>query len=270
MSGVKAKDARAVVTGAGSGIGAATALRFAGKGAHVIAVDIDGASAEATAQACRVGGAASAGAYVCDVADAAAVDALAAGVQAEHGPVDILVNNAGVGVAGPFLDYGSEDWEWLRSINLDGVVSGCRAFGAGMVERGRGHVVNVASGAGYIPNRNMAAYCATKSAVIMFSQCLRADWRSAGVGVSVICPGVINTPIARHSRMVGAMTAKQEVAVKRMRMGHSPDLVAKAIVNAAEQNHDIVPVGFESTLAFRLLRFAPGPVQGLLARAQLI
>jgi NADP-dependent 3-hydroxy acid dehydrogenase YdfG len=262
---VKPKDARVLITGAGSGIGAATALRYAKQGAHVIAVDIDGDSAQATAGTCgAVGHPASA--YVCDVADAEAMLALAE----EVGEVDVLVNNAGVGVAGPFLESSLEDWEWLRSINIDGVVHGVRAFAPGMLERRHGHVVNIASGAAYIPHRSLAAYCTSKAAVLMLSQCLRADWAGRKVGVSVICPGVIDTPIAKNTRMVGRAERRRSQAVGALRMGHSPDLVAKAIVNAASKNHDIVPVGIESQLAFRLLRLAPGPIQGLVARAEVI
>jgi 2-hydroxycyclohexanecarboxyl-CoA dehydrogenase len=257
------RDARAVITGAGSGIGAATARRFAREGARVVAVDIDGESAAATAEEC--GGAA----YVCDVADAEAVTALAGQVEAEQGPVDVLVNNAGVGVAGPFLDGGLEDWTWLRSINIDGVAHGCLAFGPAMLERGHGHVVNIASGAAYIPNRNLAAYCASKAAVKMLSQCLRADWRAAGVGVSVICPGVIATPIAANTRYRGAAVSKRERAIRGLGMGHSPDLVARAIVDAVRRNRDVVPVGIESTIAYKLLRGAPQPIQNLVARTGL-
>jgi short-subunit dehydrogenase len=206
--------------------------------------------------------------FECDVADAEAVRELAGAVERDVGPVDVLVNNAGVGVGGAFLETSVEDWDWLRSINLDGVAYGCYAFGPAMVARGRGHVVNVASGSAYIPNRSMAAYCATKAGVFSFSQCLRADWAGIGIGVSVICPGLINTPIASRSRMYGRLAGRQERIVRAFRFGHSPDLVAKAIARAVERNQAIVPVGLESTFAYRVLRLAPAPLQGLLARAQ--
>jgi NAD(P)-dependent dehydrogenase (short-subunit alcohol dehydrogenase family) len=260
------RGTRAVVTGAGSGIGKATALRIAGAGADVVCVDIDGQAADATATAC-LESAVDARSYVCDVADADAVIGLAGKVADECGPVDLLVNNAGVGVAGAFLDNSLDDWRWLRSINLDGVVHGCHAFGPAMVERGGGHVVNIASGAAYTPQSFMAAYCASKAAVVMFSQCLRADWGRHGVGVSAICPGLIKTPIPKNTRMVGAMAARRERAERIFRFGHSPDLVAKAIIRAAEKNQDVVPVGFESAIGYRVLRFAPGSVQALLAKA---
>lgn len=268
MSGVKIRDARVVVTGAGSGIGQATALRCAALGAADVAcVDIDGERAAATAEACREAGAA-ASPWTCDVADADAVADLAASVEAE-GEVDVLVNNAGVGIGGPFLEASTDDWDWLMGINLDGVAYGCRSFGPAMVQRGRGHVVNIASGAAYMMNRDMAAYCASKAAVVAFSRCLRADWAGSGVGVSVICPGVINTPIPSATRMFGPLAGSQESIQRRFRFGHSPEIVAKAIVKAAEKDHAVVPVGLESELAYRLLPFVPGPVQALMTRTSL-
>jgi 2-hydroxycyclohexanecarboxyl-CoA dehydrogenase len=257
---VRIDGARVLVTGAGSGIGRATALRCAGSGAQVVAVDINAESAEATARECR------GISHECDVSDAQAVRAMAD----EFGDVDVLVNNAGVGVGGPFLEAGIEDWHWLRGVNLDGVLYGCHLFGARMVARRHGHIVNVASGAGYTPSRNMAMYCASKAAVISLSQCLRADWHGSGVGVSVICPGLINTPIPSHTRMVGPLVDKQERILRTFRRGHSPDLVAKAIVGAVEHNRELVPVGIEASLAYGFTRLAPGAVRGLLARAQLI
>ena len=259
---------RVVVTGAGSGIGAATARRYAGLGADVVCVDIDGDRAEETAAVCRERGP-GAHAFACDVSDADAVHALAEDVEGDVGPVDVLVNNAGVGIAGPFLEAGVDDWDWLMGVNLDGVAYGCRAFGAPMVRRGSGHIVNVASGAAYIMSRDMAAYCASKAAVVALSRCLRAEWAKDGVGVSVVCPGVINTPIASATRMFGALADRQERLARAFRFGHPPGLVAKAIVRAAERDQEVVPVGFESALAYRMLPFVPAPVQSLFTRSSL-
>ena len=260
------KRARVVITGAGSGIGRATALRCAAHGAEVIAVDINPVSARQTADECIKAGAKHAEERIADVADKAAVQALAEAIESERGPVDVLVNNAGVGIGWPFLEASLDDWDWLRAINIDGVAYGCHAFGGPMVARRRGHVVNVASGAAYIHNRQMAAYCASKAAVLTLSKCLRADWAGSGVGVSAICPGVIDTPIHQATRMYGGLPGQRERIARAFSFGHSPDLVAKAIVRAVEHNHAVVPVGLESEVAYRLLPFVPGPVQGLLAR----
>jgi 2-hydroxycyclohexanecarboxyl-CoA dehydrogenase len=266
MSRVTVTGARVAITGAGSGIGHATALRCARAGAaHLACVDIDEASAQATVAACEELGAGGS-AWRCDVGDAGAVTALAEAIEAESGPVDVLVNNAGVGIGGPFLEASVEDWDWLMGVNLHGVAYGCHAFGARMVQRGRGHVVNVASAAAYVMSRDMAAYCASKAAVLALSRCLRADWAQAGVGVSAICPGVINTPIAERSKMVGELAARQERIARAFRFAHSPDLVARAIVRAVERDQAVVPVGLEAELVYRLLPFVPGPVQGLAAR----
>lgn len=267
MSRFEIEGARVVVTGAGSGIGAATALLCAERGAGAIAsVDIDGEAAELTAERCREAGA-EASAHVCDVADAAAVRELARGIETDSAGVDLLVNNAGVGVAGPFLETEPEDWDWLVGINLNGVAYGCREFGRGMVERGRGAVVNVASGAAYVMNRDMAAYCASKAGVVALSRCLRADWAGAGVSVSVVCPGVINTPIATRTRMYGELASRQQKLAGAFRFGHSPEIVAKAIVRAAEKDQAVVPVGLEAELAYRLLPLVPSPIHNLLTRA---
>lgn len=251
-----------VVTGAGSGIGAATAFRFSRLGATVVAVDINVLAAKATAD----------GAWgddvlvrECDVASREQMNSLAVDVHRTVGPVSLVVNNAGVGTAGTFLDQSQEDWDWLMGINLDGVVNGCRAFGPDMLERRSGHVVNVASGAAWVPNRHMAAYCSSKASVLMFSRCLRADWRASGVGVSVVCPGVINTPIHGNTR-VTMDEADVEKLNKRaewvFRRGHSADKVARAVQSAHRRNRAVVPVGIEAQLA----RVTPDALLGLAAR----
>ena len=138
-----------------------------------------------------------------------------------------------------------------------------------MVQRRRGAVVNVASGAAVALSRDMPAYCASKAAVVALSRCLRADWADAGVGVSAICPGLIATNIATANRMVGPLAGRNEQAQRRMDRGRSPDTVAKAIVRAAERDSELVPVGIDAVIAHRLLPFVPGPIKSRLTRISL-
>lgn len=261
MSGVSSPKV-VVVTGAGSGIGKATAIAYARRGATVVCVDINDVAAKQTASTCGDGSVAA----NCDVGDYEAVAALADQVEAEQGPVDVLVNNAGVGVGGDFLQNTPQDWAWIRSVNLDGVVHGCHAFGRYMVERRHGHVVNVSSGAGYLPSRRLSTYCTTKAGVVMLSQCLRSDWARHGVGVSVICPGVINTPILDATRLRGVSSDERGWFAWGFKHGHSPELVANAIVRAAAKNRGVVPVGLESHAIYHVMRMLPGPVRELVGR----
>ena len=253
-----------LVTGAGSGIGRATALAFAGRGARLVCVDIDVAAAEKSAAACEEAGAPSASAHRVDVADRAALATLADEVDVPG----VLVNNAGVGMSGRFADMNQADWEWIRGVNLDGVVNGCAVFGPRMVEAGRGQVVNLSSGLGYVPTATEPAYVTTKAAVLALSQCLRADWAASGVGVTAVCPGVINTPIIDSTRFLGEAGSpeRRDRTRKVFRRGHRPESVAKAIVAAVERDRAIVPVGIEAKAGWWLHRFAPIAVQQVLAR----
>ncbi|MBV8304858.1 MAG: SDR family NAD(P)-dependent oxidoreductase [Acidimicrobiia bacterium] len=257
-----------LVTGAGSGIGRATALAFAGAGARVLSVDIDRAAAEKTAAECAERGVESVG-YQVDVADCIAVAALADTVHSEHGPLDILVNNAGVGMSARFLDMTLEDWDWIVSINLMGAIYMCKAFGPSMVDRGRGHVVNISSGLGYTPTATEPGYGTTKAAVLAFSRSLRADWQGRGVGVSAICPGVINTPIISHTRFRGDQAAPDRVErVTHLfsKRGHPPEVVAAAVLAAVRENKSVVPVGAESRAGWYISRWAPTRVTDWMAR----
>ena len=200
-------DTLVSITGAGSGIGRETAIAFAREGAEVVVSDIDEATVKDTAaQIAARGGVAHA--YVLDVSDADAVEAFAEQVCAEHGVPDIVVNNAGIGQAGGFLDTPAEQFDRVLDINLGGVVNGCRSFGRRLVERGTGgHIVNVASMAAYAPLQSLSAYCTSKAATYMFSDCLRAELDAAGVGLTTICPGVINTNIINTTRFDARSTA---------------------------------------------------------------
>jgi 2-hydroxycyclohexanecarboxyl-CoA dehydrogenase len=266
-STITLRDGTALVTGAGSGIGRATALALAQEGAAVLCVDLDEGTAKSAAEACRDLGA-EADAYQCDVADGAAMVRLAEQVHADHGPLTLLVNNAGVGMAGGFADMTLEDWAWIRAINLDGVVHGCHAFGPAMLAARRGHIVNMSSGLGYLLHSTEIAYCTTKAAVLAFSRALRADWRRQGVSVSAVCPGVINTPIAGTTRLVGDLDTERARAriQKTFGRGHGADVVAAAVLHAVRADKAVVPAGFEARVGWHLTKLLPQVVQERLGR----
>lgn len=257
-------DTLVSVTGAGSGIGRETALAFAREGAEVVISDIDEATVKDTAaQIAARGGVAHA--YTLDVADADAVERFAEEVSAAHGVPDIVVNNAGVGQAGLFLDTPREQFDRVLDINFGGVVNCCRSFGRRLVDRGTGgHIVNVASMAAYSPQQSMNAYSTSKAAVFMFGDCLRAELDQAGVGLTTVCPGVIDTNIVHTTRFdvpagkqakVEARRAQIEKAFAARRYG--PEKVAKAIVSAVKKNKPIRPVTPEAYFVYGASRLFP-------------
>lgn len=249
------RDKLALVTGAGSGIGRETARALAAKGARVIICDVnDAALADVSSEL----GAQCLLAERVDVSDREAMRAFAGNVHAAHGPLDILINNAGVGISSSVLNTTLEDWDWVIDINLKGVVHGLHFFLPPMVERGqRGHVVNVASLAGYFVSTGLSAYLTTKFAVFGLSEATREDLRGTGIGVSTVCPGVIKTNIVATSRYRGvedtqAMSAHVDATYKKRNYG--PERVAAAIVKAIEHNRNIVPVSPESWLLYYVTR----------------
>ncbi|MEU0340289.1 SDR family oxidoreductase [Streptomyces bobili] len=258
-----------LVTGAGSGIGRATAFAFAEAGARVIAVDRDTESASRTAELARVVGAANAWAETADVSDEQAMEKLAAKVLAEHGVVDVLVNNAGIGMSGPFLETTAEDWRKVLDVNLWGVIHGCRLFGRQMADRGQGgHIVNTASAAAFQPSKSLPAYSASKAAVLMLSECLRAELAGRDIGVTAICPGLVNTNITSTAAFVGVDAEEERRRQKRSaRMyglrNYPPEKVASAILRAVVRNEAVVPVTPEAKVSHALSRLAPGVLRRL-------
>lgn len=258
-----------VVTGAASGIGRATALAFAAAGARVVAVDRDGEGAARTAETARRAGATGAWAETVDVGDGQAVEQLAERVAAEHGVVDVLVNNAGTGVSGDFMDTSVEEWRKVLDVNLWGVIHGCRTFGRQMAERGQGgHIVNTASAIAFQPSRALPAYATSKAAVLMLSECLRAELAGQGIGVSAICPGVVDTNITATTRFAGTDTAeekrRQDRTAKLYGMrNYPPEKVAAAVLRAVVRDEAVVPVTPEAHGARLLSRVSPGAARAL-------
>lgn len=257
-------DTLVAVTGAASGIGRATALAFAHHGADVVISDVNGEGLEETARLVASAGG-KAYPYTVDVADAAAVEAFADQVCAEHGVPDVVVNNAGVGHAGFFLDTPAEEFDRVLDINFGGVVNGCRSFGRRLVDRGvGGHIVNVASMASYTPVNVMNAYCTSKAAVFMFSDCLRAELDSFGIGLTTICPGFISTNIVDTTRFSLAQGRHDDVEVLRGRAQkgfsvrkYGPEKVADAIVDAVRTNRAIRPVAPEARFVYGVAHALP-------------
>lgn len=257
----------ALVTGAGAGIGRATAVELARSGARkIVLADRDVAAARETADAVRAA-CAEAAVYQVDVSDEAAMNELAARVRDEHGVVDILVNNAGIGMAGRFLETSSANWENIMGVNVHGVISGSRAFGAQMVERGEGGtIINVASAAAYLPSKSMVAYSTTKAAVLALSESLRADFADEGISVTAVCPGFVNTNIAKNTIYAGMSADQQERARGKAdaayrRRNFTPEATAKAIVKSVKTAPAVLPIAAESRIGYAMRRISPGAIR---------
>ncbi|MFJ8446696.1 SDR family oxidoreductase [[Kitasatospora] papulosa] len=258
-----------LVTGAASGIGRAAALSFAQAGARVVAVDRDAEGVARTAETARLAGAPAAWAETVDVGDERAMEELAEKIAADRGVVDVLVNNAGIGLSGSFLDTTSEDWRNVLDVNLWGVIHGCRIFGRQMADRGQGgHIVNIASAAAYQPSRALAAYSTSKAAVLMLSECLRAELAERSIGVSAVCPGFVATGITGTARFTGTDAAEQQRLRKRTTRLYSirnypPEKVARAILEAVMHNRAVVPVTPEARGARLLSQISPRMVRAV-------
>ena len=191
----------AIVTGGGSGIGRATARRLVAGGYDVAVADLDLAAAEATDGALAV---------QVDIADTVAVRSMVSTVEQRLGPVDVLVNNAGFDRIGPFIDSDEALWDRLLAVNLKGPIACSHAVLPGMIERGGGRIICVASDAGRVGSSGEVVYSATKGGVIAFAKALAREVARHGILVNCIAPGPTDTPFLRgfggNERILDAMT----------------------------------------------------------------
>jgi NAD(P)-dependent dehydrogenase (short-subunit alcohol dehydrogenase family) len=249
------RDKIAVVTGGASGIGRALCVELARRGAQVVVADLNATGASGVAEGI-VGSGGRAEVQPVDVTSADAVEALVAGVVAAHGRIDYLFNNAGIAVGGEERDVTLIDWQRVFAVNLWGVVHGVRAAYPRMVQRGVGHIVNTASVAGLTPAPLQTSYVASKHAVVGLSCALRIEAAALGVRVSVVCPGLIDTPILRTTEVRGMDREdllRLVAAVKAM----TPAACAHVILRGVEKNKPIIVVTWLGYVIWWLTRLSP-------------
>ncbi|QLY30278.1 SDR family NAD(P)-dependent oxidoreductase [Nocardia huaxiensis] len=253
----RSHGARAVVTGAGSGIGRAFALELAARGGEVLCADIDKERADETVRLIERTHGRAAHAFFCDVAKRDDVERLAA--RAEEifgGPPTLVVNNAGVGIGGkPVGEIGFGDWEWALGINLWGVVHGCEIFAPRLRAAGRGGIVNVASAAGFAAAPGMAVYNTSKAAVLSLSETMAAELAGSGVAVTVLCPTFVKTNVVADGRIT---SGSSRLAEGLMRMsGFSPERVARGTLDAHDHGRLYVLPQWDARLVWQLKRTFP-------------
>ncbi len=228
----------AIITGAGSGIGAAIAIAMAHHGARVYIAERDEKTGSAIAEkVCAAGGKA---AFVpLDVSNEAGCRACAKRVLDEHGGADILVNNAGIGAIGNVLSTKEEDLDRLWKVNVKGVMYMTQAFLPAMVERKKGSIVNIASIGGIVGVKDRFAYCATKFAVVGMTKCVAIDFAESKVRCNAICPGRVETPWVsqRISEYPDPKKAYDEMAATQAlkRMGTPEEVAAAAVYLASDE-----------------------------------
>jgi NAD(P)-dependent dehydrogenase (short-subunit alcohol dehydrogenase family) len=250
----------AIVTGGGSGIGAAIVRALVARGSTVVIADVDEAAATALAaevNAARPGAVSTA---VVDVTDAAAVAGLVARVADEHGSLDLMFNNAGIAVAGLVDRLTMRHWDRVIDVNLKGVVHGIHAAYPVMLRQGHGHIINTASLAGLVPAPGLAPYVATKHAVVGMSLSLRAEAAGRGVKVSAVCPGFVDTPLLGRVNpgLPEADTGAGAAALERL-LGklYEADLLAQDVLRGVEQNRALIVAPRSARTAWRMSRYAP-------------
>lgn len=261
----------AIVTGGGSGIGAAISRALGARGDTVVVADIDGASAQRVAD--EVGGSAA----KVDVRDGAAVQALVDETVRDHGRLDLMFNNAGIGVGGDATELTTAHWDRIIDINLRGVTNGIAAAYPVMAKQRSGHIINTASIAGLIPSPFMAPYVATKHAVLGLSLALRGEAKAYGVKVLAVCPGWTDTPILDSTgpddlpKPSMAQDGGVRETAEKMGKLYSPEALAQDVLEAIAKDKAVLVVPGKFRVMWRLARLTPtgfAAMTGAIARRE--
>ena len=249
----------AIVTGAGSGIGAALTRALTRAGAHVVCADLDGEAAARVAGSAP--GPGSARAVTLDVADASAVQDLVSATARDAGRLDLMFNNAGITFGGETEELSLAQWDAIIDVNIRGVVHGVAAAYPLMVEQGHGHIVNTASMGGLMAAGLITSYVMTKHAVVGLSLALRSEAAAKGVGVTVLCPSAVDTPILDKGH-VGRFHGRDfYLKGQGVRRPLDPVAFAEQSLAAIAADRAMLVTPRTARIAWRLGRWAPGFVQ---------
>ncbi len=249
----------AVVTGAASGIGQATACLLAAEGARLAITDVDSKGLEQTAEKIRAAGG-EVTTYLVDVANKDAVYAFADQIAADMGGADIVLNNAGVAQMARVEDLTYEDFEWVMNIDFWGMVYGTKAFLPQLQAKGGGHILNVSSIFGMISVPTQAAYNSAKFAIRGFTEALRLELKDTDISVSSIHPGGIKTNIVRNARFLQSTSVgEREEAVSGFdKLARTtPEKAAQTIVKGIKKNKPRILIGFDARLVDWTQRLLP-------------
>ena len=253
------KNKTAAVTGAASGIGRMLAVNLADEGCNLALADIDGAGLQETTA--LVGAGVNVSTHIVDVSKRDQVFGFAEEAARRHGGIDIVINNAGVAL-GDFLEtVPLEDFEWLMGINFWGVVYGTMAFLPYLKKQPEGHIVNVSSINGIMPNPNNGPYCSAKFAVKGYTETLAQEMHGTNIRVSCVHPGGIKTNIAKNARVNRAMYSLSKEKAQRLYEDElfrtTADDAAKTIITGIKRNRRRILIGTDAKVLDLLTRFFP-------------
>jgi short-subunit dehydrogenase len=261
-------DGVAVVTGAGSGIGRALALRLVEMGSAVALADMDEAGLMETA-ALLSGKRAAATTHVVDVADEEAMRRFADDVVARHGRVTLLINNAGVALFGNFEEIALEDFRWVMGVNFWGTVYGVKYFLPVLRQQTRGHIANLSSVFGMVAPPGQCAYATSKFAVRGFTEALRHELAGSNVGVSVVHPAGVKTAIARRGRLAAGVPESRKTegvaTLDRLAMS-SPEQAAERILHGVQRRERRILIGAAARWIDVMQRMRPATYWGLMEK----